>query len=240
MSKKLFSQHAKEEADVNEDYSKAAIPLSKTKPDLVNGIPLSGEDYLLVVRQQAKQCAQTVVAERPKNVKKVQLPPHLQMLLQDNTSISTVEHASEVWRKGYGVVFKSYQSYMQKQRNCMPTTRKELNSINEAYSILYSNGENECSITDFAPSLTQHDILRLLKYHCQWLKLHDNIDLKCKWIFSLLVYLDPVLTSSNMTILRELSRECGKLRSELSETHEAPLNTIITIIAVAFGQADLL
>lgn len=45
MSKRLFSQVTGEEND-----SKAAIPLSKQQPDLVNGIPLSGEDYLLVVR----------------------------------------------------------------------------------------------------------------------------------------------------------------------------------------------
>lgn len=46
MSKRLFSQVTGEE-----DSSKqAAIPLSKLQPDLVNGIPLSGEDYLLVVR----------------------------------------------------------------------------------------------------------------------------------------------------------------------------------------------
>lgn len=45
MSKRLFSQVVTEE-----ENSKGAIPLSKQQPDLVNGIPLSGEDYLLVVR----------------------------------------------------------------------------------------------------------------------------------------------------------------------------------------------
>lgn len=48
MSKRLFSQRASEDKDDN--TKQAAIPLSKSKPDLVNGIPLSGEDYLLVVR----------------------------------------------------------------------------------------------------------------------------------------------------------------------------------------------
>lgn len=49
MSKRLFSQSTIAE-DSFDDDSRAAIPLSKSKPDLVNGIPLSGEDYLLVVR----------------------------------------------------------------------------------------------------------------------------------------------------------------------------------------------
>lgn len=49
MSKRLFSQITGGEE--NESNAKqAAIPLSKSNPDLVNGIPLSGEDYLLVVR----------------------------------------------------------------------------------------------------------------------------------------------------------------------------------------------
>jgi hypothetical protein len=48
MSKRLFS---KVTSDDNDDNTKqAAIPLSKSQPELVNGIPLSGEDYLLVVR----------------------------------------------------------------------------------------------------------------------------------------------------------------------------------------------
>lgn len=49
MSKRLFSQiTGGEENEAN--AKQAAIPLSKLNPELVNGIPLSGEDYLLVVR----------------------------------------------------------------------------------------------------------------------------------------------------------------------------------------------
>jgi hypothetical protein len=50
MSKRLFSQITTEETREDFGNGKAALPLSKSKPDLVNGIPLSGEDYLLVVR----------------------------------------------------------------------------------------------------------------------------------------------------------------------------------------------
>lgn len=47
MSKRLYSQR---EGNTDEGDSRAAIPLSKATPDLVNGIPVTGEDYLLVVR----------------------------------------------------------------------------------------------------------------------------------------------------------------------------------------------
>lgn len=50
MSKRLFSQIATEDTQEDVGSGKAALPLSKSAPDLMNGIPLSGEDYLLVVR----------------------------------------------------------------------------------------------------------------------------------------------------------------------------------------------
>lgn len=51
MSKRLFSQNTSVDDDQKDgDFSKSAIPLSKKEPDMVNGIPVSGEDYLLVVR----------------------------------------------------------------------------------------------------------------------------------------------------------------------------------------------
>ncbi|KAI7891086.1 survival motor neuron interacting protein 1-domain-containing protein [Mucor mucedo] len=224
MSKRLFSQVAN-----NEEDSKAAIPLSKMQPDLVNGIPLSGEDYLLVVRQQAKQCAKTVVAPPPKVIKKVQLPAHFQFFTeQDNKE----DHASDHWRKGYADPFKSYQKHMQATKP--KQTHKEITAMNEAFILLYSNPDQKLII----PTFSQHSILRLLEYHINWLKTKDNTDEQFPCIFQLLVYLDPVLTSKNMSVLRDLSRECIRLRSD--STSKAPLNIIISIISDAFGQSDLI
>lgn len=51
MSKRLFSQITTDDEEGGRgDFTKSAIPLSKKEPELVNGIPVSGEDYLLVVR----------------------------------------------------------------------------------------------------------------------------------------------------------------------------------------------
>lgn len=51
MSKRLFSQTTTDDEEGGRgDFTKSAIPLSKKEPELVNGIPVSGEDYLLVVR----------------------------------------------------------------------------------------------------------------------------------------------------------------------------------------------
>ncbi|KAI8094653.1 survival motor neuron interacting protein 1-domain-containing protein [Thamnidium elegans] len=226
MSKRLFSQVVSEE-----ENSKAAIPLSKQQPDLVNGIPLSGEDYLLVVRQQAKKCAKTMVAPLPQVIKKVKLPSHFQFFNDDNEDEKN--RPIENWRKGYIETFKSYQKCKQKAKSLKQ--HKEITSIEEAYSILYPK-EDKVSVI---PTLSQHTILNMLKYHIEWLNKYENKENQFARIFELLVYLDPVLISKNIAILRDLSRECIKLRKSLP-TFIAPLNIIITIISDAYGQSDLI
>ncbi|KAL9559768.1 hypothetical protein MBANPS3_000243 [Mucor bainieri] len=235
MSKRLFSQNTSIDDDDqgDADFSKSAIPLSKKEPDMVNGIPVSGEDYLLVVRRQAKKCAQTVVAPPPTKTKKVNLPSHFQFFNNDDSKVE--DQASNEWRKGFSKPFRSYQKHM--QHNKQPSnTHREITSIDEAYKILYSQKQD---IITFIPTLSQHTILRLLQYHIQWLSTPTDIAVQCQWIFSLLVFLDPVLTSKNIAVLRDLSRECIKTRANASE-HLAPLNIVITIIADVYGQSDLL
>ncbi|KAI8643032.1 survival motor neuron interacting protein 1-domain-containing protein [Parasitella parasitica] len=230
MSKRLFSQAADGDYPEGADFFKAAIPLSKKDPELVNGIPVSGEDYLLVVRNQAKKCAQTVVAPPPALIKKIQLPLHFQFC--DNHVAKTEDQASSAWRKGFSKPFKSYQKFVQDTKQ-QSTTHKEITSIDEAYKILYTQNQD---IISFIPTLSQHTILRLLKYHIQWLD--KDIALKCRWMFCLLVFLDPVLTSNNISVLRDVSRECIKVRASTPQ-ELAPLNIIISVIADVFGQSDL-
>ncbi|KAL7324078.1 hypothetical protein PS15p_210645 [Mucor circinelloides] len=233
MSKRLFSQHTNvDDNEADGDMSKSAIPLSKKEPDMVNGIPVSGEDYLLVVRRQAKKCAQTVVAPPPTKIKKVNLPSHFQFFNSDTSKVK--DQASNEWRKGFSKPFKSYQKHM--QHNKTPSkTHKEITSIDEAYKILYLQKQD---IVAFIPTLSQHTILRLLQYHIQWLNTATDIALKCQWMFSLLVFLDPVLTSKNISVLRDLSRECIKTRATAPQDL-APLNIVISIIADVYGQSDL-
>ncbi|CAO3655626.1 unnamed protein product [Mucor fragilis] len=173
MSKRLFSQNTSVDDDQGDgDFSKSAIPLSKKEPDMVNGIPVSGEDYLLVVRRQAKKCAQTVVAPRPTKMKKVNLPSHFQFFDNDTSKIE--DQASNEWRKGFSKSFRSYQKHMQHNKP-LSNSHKEITSIDEAFKILYTQKKD--SIT-FIPTLSQHTILRLLQYHIQWLSTTADIALQ--------------------------------------------------------------
>jgi hypothetical protein len=57
------------------------------------------------------------------------------------------------------------------------------------------------------------------------------------WIFHLLIYLDSVMTSKNVSILRTLAKRAIELRNDTTEPY---LNIIIVIIAVIYGQLDLI
>lgn len=100
-------------------------------------------------------------------------------------------------------------------------------------------GEN--SELKTVPTLTQPVILRLLRLHITWLK--DAIThTQALWLFTLLTYLDPVMTAEHTSILRQVARHCIDLRQRIHQDEAdqlARLNIIITIISRVFGQADL-
>ena len=72
------------------------------------------------------------------------------------------------------------------------------------------------------------------------LKREANDD-KSLWVFTLLLYLDPVMVAQHVSVVRELGRRCIELRNA-KEAHDDSvirLNMVITIVAKVFGQADL-
>lgn len=83
-------------------------------------------------------------------------------------------------------------------------------------------------------------IITVLRYYTEWLE--EMSEGECLWIYTLLLYLDPVMTAEQTSILRDISRKCIKLRSDKKEHDEQVfrLNMIITIIGKVFSQADLL
>ncbi|KAI9202865.1 survival motor neuron interacting protein 1-domain-containing protein [Polychytrium aggregatum] len=95
--------------------------------------------------------------------------------------------------------------------------------------------------------LDQSKVVILLSHCHRWCQNSDfeNV-LQSQWMFALLLRLDPLLTSDQITVLRDVCRKCIKLRAELDpETTDpgasivAALNIVISIISVFFGQKDL-
>ena len=64
------------------------------------------------------------------------------------------------------------------------------------------------------------------------------------WIYSLLTALDPLLESQDVSILREVVRECQKRRLTCKTAFGGQLasfsDSILVIVAMRFGQVDLL
>lgn len=105
--------------------------------------------------------------------------------------------------------------------------------------------------------LPPSSIFTLVSHHTRFLD-HSfpDADLaaqQSKWLYSLLLHLDPDLVDSPQTsILRDLSRSAKSLRKRIGELEIGPekeilaagewtagLNMVITLVAGAFGQTDL-
>ncbi|CDH50601.1 predicted protein [Lichtheimia corymbifera JMRC:FSU:9682] len=238
MSRRIFSQVQEKEDNDNDYGSRAALPISKTKADLVNGQPVSGEDYLLLVRQQSKKCAQTVTAPPPKEKAKLSLPPQFRFFESESNDTCLVLPEAE-WQEGFVTYFKSYQEYAQSTKDQVKTNQVAPTQKAAWHTFCYSKMPSVEKLNVVA-SLSQPVIITVLRYYTEWLE--DMSEGECLWIYTLLLYLDPVMTAEHTSILRDISRKCIKLRSDKKEHDEQVfrLNMIITIIGKVFSQADLL
>lgn len=119
-----------------------------------------------------------------------------------------------------------------KQKSLPPNAPANLKMKSEWNT--FCNGNNPTIVANFS----QPTILTLLQYHIDWLT--EMTQKRAQWIFALLVYLDPVMTAEQTSILRDLARKCIRLRDEKDSLDQvAEHNLIITIIAKVYGQADL-
>ncbi|KAI9311695.1 survival motor neuron interacting protein 1-domain-containing protein [Dichotomocladium elegans] len=242
MSRRIFSYRDQDDDDNNDDVSfKAALPVSKSEPELVNGQPVSGEDYLLLVRQQSKQCKQTITAPPPKVISAISLPSKFRFF-DTQQSASCAVLPDPAWQEGFAESFKSYQKHLQETKRSV-TTKVSLPTDKAGWhAFLYENDgkEPDSEELNVIARLSQPNIIALLRYHVEWFTNLSKAE--ALWIYALLLYLDPVMTAEHISILRDLARKCIKARNEKKDhdDHVFRLNMIITIIAKVFGQIDLI
>uniref|UniRef100_H2ZGR5 Gem-associated protein 2 n=1 Tax=Ciona savignyi TaxID=51511 RepID=H2ZGR5_CIOSA len=81
-----------------------------------------------------------------------------------------------------------------------------------------------------------------LEFHVNWLKEYEFSKQQGRWIYALLTLLEKPLYPTVISTLRDLSRECSKLRNQQSNCQENlnGLNLIICIVGRYFSQSDLL
>jgi len=118
--------------------------------------------------------------------------------------------------------------------------------------------EGRHPLLSIVKQMNQKIINKIIYYHSIWIQ-NSFSRKQFQWLFALLIGLDPLLTSSQVSILREICKLCKSHREELykdaiGQTNNeelddntkndlvekvAPLNIIITIITVFFSQSDL-
>ncbi|KAF9362055.1 hypothetical protein BGX34_006715, partial [Mortierella sp. NVP85] len=68
----------------------------------------------------------------------------------------------------------------------------------------------------FMAMLNQGHLIRLLKYHLHWLAEDDITDHEGIWLYALLLKLDPLVESDEISLLRNLAKKCSRIRSHLN------------------------
>ncbi|SAL97149.1 hypothetical protein [Absidia glauca] len=235
--------HDKEENTL----SRKAFAIEKEEAELVNGIPVSGEDYLLLVRQQAEKCTQTVIAPPPAQIKQLDLPFNYQFSKDTPTTTSGLIPDPE-WQKLFVSCFEAFRT---KQQSTKHTVKSTL-----TLPITNQQWRTYCTSSNQDDTLLLETIAPLPQLNKEWLlsatsikteegssslPSNDQWSQHVMWIYALLVYVDPVLTSMDISIIRDVGRTCIDIRNKLQPDNiqVIQLNIIITIISLSFGQLDL-
>jgi len=90
--------------------------------------------------------------------------------------------------------------------------------------------------------LDQRCTIELLRYHTRWLSPTAISSQEAQWIFALFLRVDKLMTSDQMSVLRDLCRKCAVIRSGVTDPEDpqlASLNMFITVVVQFFGQSDL-
>ncbi|ORZ23142.1 survival motor neuron interacting protein 1-domain-containing protein [Absidia repens] len=237
--------------------SKKVFAIEKNEAELVNGIPVSGEDYLLLVRQQAESCTQTTIAPPPAKILQLDLPLEYQFTKDAPSNIDLLPDPA--WQTLFDSCFKRFRKERQDMKHVASSTPLATKNHQQLHIFCTTCSMDDSTLLETIAPLPQTMILKLLKLNKEWLqllaqKMSSNDQPKDKsynfenlwkchttWLFSLLVYVDPVITSLDISILRDVCRACIVIRNSLQANSDQviQLNIIITIISHCFGQSDL-
>ncbi|KAJ3020888.1 gem (nuclear organelle) associated protein 2 [Thoreauomyces humboldtii] len=94
-------------------------------------------------------------------------------------------------------------------------------------------------------ALTHDETMRLIQHHDRWLANANRItETEGQWLFALLVRLPSLLTTDELSILRDLCRTCRRIRAsepllQPEDPRVASLNMVIAVVSTTYRQADL-
>ncbi|CAM0142118.1 hypothetical protein VKS41_004179 [Umbelopsis sp. WA50703] len=254
-SRRILTRSA---SDEDEDYAgKGILPVNSSKSIDDDFIPTTGEDYLLMVRKQTRKVPAVVVAKPPpakQQFSASNLPSEYRFRTEQDSS--TVENLlpKDAWRLTFTKRFEAVKESLSRQSKfpATPTKLPHKNDRKQWHRFLYGadvNAEETESIPGHEPNvniiqrISQDVALKLLFYHIEWLEGSIVTSKQATWMWALLTRLDKVMTSDQLSVLRDVSRKFISLRQGYQDPLDPSviyLNILITIIAKHFGQADLL
>ncbi|KAG5440622.1 hypothetical protein PCK2_000332 [Pneumocystis canis] len=172
-------------------------------------LPFDGISYLKQVRAEAKHRPGFKVAQIPFVISMGQQSPMITKEANEgNDSVKNSVKYSFLWQdkflKTFTLLRKSLSSQNINVSSSLPKDKTEWHKL-----ILKTPHPPTVSLLF---NINQHTSLNLLKWNTEWLS-YDSPREQMMWIFFLLARIDIVMTSDELSILRELGKKCLILRN---------------------------
>jgi hypothetical protein len=234
-----------EEPDGEELMQYAILPIERMKGE----VPMTGEEYLFMVREERNRLPKVVTANLKSTAKK-----NISELLPNHEEASWLSRFApeEQWQQQVIQAFvtdrETWSSQLDTENfECITEIPAINDEIAWSHYLYGSESKMEPSFQIFS-ELGHIAKMRLILYHHRWLEASGTLSVnQYKWIYCLLVNTPDGLSAEEMSIIRALTRSCIKLRHrEADPTKEidwdilSNLDAIITVVGKYFSQTDLL
>lgn len=207
-------------------------------------------EYISGVRLEARNDAPVHFVSKDDSTPNENVSKHEDIMLTQALDQSSRE-ASE-WQKAVLNQFLDLKEdialYITERKQQLEQATKEAKSL---YQVCSTSAEWRKLILNEPPPLidffyfciVHSDVIKLVIYLTKWLSSNVTNNLS-KWIFILLLRLDSTLDHNDCAVVRDLAKKAlkikGKGSAQFNETTTFTLDFIIYIVAIYFGQKDLI
>ncbi|KAB0794577.1 hypothetical protein PPYR_11416 [Photinus pyralis] len=237
----LYSSDSSDCDSDEEFFTKKCFAVELPKNFDPNSTPSTGEEYLQHVMYEARNCDKVKSVNFDSHKFRQKQTVYVSETDRDYVAAPTRMVPSIEWQENIIREFEDYRHYVASQLPHTPNPKKSDFIWSENSALEYPE---LLTITNLN-CIEQTSILKRIIENLESIKEGCSIDrvLGC-WIYSILSVLEKPLYGNSYLLLRDLSRECSKIRSKLpsdaSPELYTPLNVFICIVARFFGQLDLI
>ncbi|XP_014780798.1 gem-associated protein 2 [Octopus bimaculoides] len=247
-----------------EEVFTPAIPVDTTLDNNydLNIPPMTGNEYLRRVRDEALCCPSVVVA-KSLNTEAMNRKQNVHILAEDCClpAPTGLEPSAEWKRKqvaDFAKIRQKLNKYKSTHESDIKIMRRKLplaSEVEEWFKLCFGRLKNltpdESNVLEggcfpflsLVSVMEQHCIEQLLNYHMNCFESIGFTHHQGQWIFALLTCLQKPLTPEACSAIRNLARICARLRALMNSTtdpHLTPLNLIICLVCQYFEQKDLI